>query len=456
MAVCSIVDLATVSIPLRYDSEYWRPEFLAFDKQVRTTGGLIKKYIKQIIQPSEFLREYDTSPGNPEFWRSQNIKRGYIDRSTAAFIDSSIFGSIPNAQVKEGDVLIVRTGVNAGDAATVPQGIERVAVSSHTLRIVPNDISTGYALGMFFASDLGRSILHRVISGSSRKQITKEMIESLMVPDFSLIANELVERTRQYYQVQNQAIALYTEAEALLLRELHLGIVALPTAKTYTASFSEVMASERMDAEYYQPRYYALLSLLQKTGAAGRLGNYLRSPVKRGVQPSYVEGGELPVIKSQHIGARSIVLDDPDSRTSYEFGEIPKNRRALVGYEDVLLNSTGMNTIGRCQPLLQKTNALADGHVAILRCGAALDPVYLSTFLNSTAGYMQTERAWTGSSGQIELRPELVEDYTIWLAPMELQRTIRDMIESAHQLRESATGLLAAAQKRVEEFIQRA
>lgn len=59
MAVWSIVDFATVSITLRYDAEYWRPEFLDFDRKVHTTGGKIKDYISQVIQPSEFLREYD-------------------------------------------------------------------------------------------------------------------------------------------------------------------------------------------------------------------------------------------------------------------------------------------------------------------------------------------------------------------------------------------------------------
>ena len=459
MAVWSIVDYKEVQQTLRYDAEYYRPEYreniIALREITSCPVVPLKDRLLSIGGGATPLGAQYPPTGIP-FLRSQNIMPGYLDLSDVEYIEAEIHTKQLNrSQLQPGDVLMTITGFTYGKATYVPDDLGPANINQHSVRMAfTADLLPEY-VATFLNCRYGKLQSDKLVTGITRPALNYVDIKSMLIPVLPLSQqHEVRDLAKQAEAARKESGALYAEAEALLLRELRLGSVALPTAKTYTASFTEVMAAERMDAEYYQPRYYALLALLQKTGAAGRLGNYLRSPVKRGVQPSYEAGGELPVIKSQHIGVRSIVLDDPDSRASAEFGQAPKNRRALVGYGDVLLNSTGVSTIGRCQPLLQNVTALADGHVAILRCGPALDPVYLSAFLNSPAGYMQTERAWTGSSGQIELRPDLVEEYTVWVAPMELQRTIRDMIETAQQLRESASGYLGAAQRRVEEFIQ--
>jgi restriction endonuclease S subunit len=110
----------------------------------------------------------------------------------------------------------------------------------------------------------------------------------------------------------------------------------------------------------------------------------------------------------------------------------------MVKQGDVPLNSTGMITIGRSQCPLEEVSAVVDNHMAIIRPTAELDPVYLACFLNSLPGQMQTERRWTGSSGQIELRPDLVADYRIWKAPIEVQRKICGHIEQSHAVRREA------------------
>lgn len=68
-------------------------------------------------------------------------------------------------------------------------------------------------------------------------------------------------------------------------------------------------------------------------------------------------------------------------------------------------------------------------------------------------GQMQTERSWTGSSGQIELRSELIENYTVWKPDDAFQRRTHELIEGAHVAREEARRLLEEAKRRVEEMV---
>ena len=67
----------------------------------------------------------------------------------------------------------------------------------------------------------------------------------------------------------------------------------------------------------------------------------------------------------------------------------PKEERDVLFIGDTLLNGTGRGTPGRAVPYLIDEPAVPDNHVAILRSDD-LEPVYLSLYLNSSAGQMQT------------------------------------------------------------------
>ncbi len=104
--------------------------------------------------------------------------------------------------------------------------------------------------------------------------------------------------------------------------------------------------------------------------------------------------------------------------------------------------------------VLDNLAAVVDGHISIIRPKPGLDPVYLSVFLNAMPGQLQTERGWTGSSGQIELRTDVISDFVIWKAPDLLQREIRRLIEQSRQARQDAQRLLVEAKAEVERLIE--
>ena len=74
----------------------------------------------------------------------------------------------------------------------------------------------------------------------------------------------------------------------------------------------------------------------------------------------------------------------------------------------MLINGTGVGTIGRSAPYLHNENALPDNHVTILRT-KNLNPIFLSVYLNSIAGKYQVDKYFKGSSGQIELYPKDID-----------------------------------------------
>lgn len=168
---------------------------------------------------------------------------------------------------------------------------------------------------------------------------------------------------------------------------------------TFEVEFSRLTLDQRFDADRFDPKYDEFFRRLHKAGSVVRLGDKLREKPRRGVQPIYDANGDILVINSQQVHADKIDLESC-SRTTHDLVALKRNKGRIKKY-DVLLNSTGYITIGRCQAWLEDVEAIVDSHVTVLRPNDEIDPVYLAAFLNSRLGYLQTERAWTGSSGQI-------------------------------------------------------
>jgi type I restriction enzyme, S subunit len=118
------------------------------------------------------------------------------------------------------------------------------------------------------------------------------------------------------------------------------------------------------------------------------------------------------------------------------------------------MNGTGVGTIGRVAPYLHTSPAIPDNHVTILRPKPGLDAVYLSVFLNSMAGRWQVEERLRGSSGQIELYPTDIAQFTVWIAPAPVQKEIRRAVEKSFEQKQRATQLLDAAKRAVEIAIE--
>jgi type I restriction enzyme, S subunit len=209
-------------------------------------------------------------------------------------------------------------------------------------------------------------------------------------------------------------------------------------------------ARGRLDAEHFQPKYDELLERLS-TGDQAKLLGVLASVIRRGRQPRYVPDGDILVINSKHVGHQLINVDEAE-RTDATFWKA--NAPARVQPGDVVLNSTGLGSIGRANCVFHSDKTVVDNHVTIIRVDPEeVDPPYLAVFLNSRLGQMQTERWLSGSSGQIELYPSNIEQFMIRLPSIDRQREIGDHVRSAYEARKKMMDLMGEAQQQTEGLI---
>lgn len=309
----------------------------------------------------------------------------------------------------------------------------------------------------YLNSTFGQDHIQRYATGMVQQGLSLQRVREIPMPMLSLVFQDQVRKVvRSAIETRTKHKTEMYLAEELLLETLGLADWNPPDPMAYTTRASAAFAAGRIDAEHFRPKFAALVEKMMLHGKVVRLGDYLRF-CERGRQPNYADEG-LPVVNSRHVRGGVVELDSQNRFANEDASQLrlDQEERATIKQGDVLMNGTGVGTMGRCAAYLYEDKALPDNHITILRptVDADLDPVFLATQLNSVVGQMQVEQYFKGSSGQIELYPTEIREFRIWLAPQLIQRNVRKHIEFGHRAYELAQATLDRAKRGVEIAIE--
>lgn len=128
--------------------------------------------------------------------------------------------------------------------------------------------------------------------------------------------------------------------------------------------------------------------------------------LRRGISPKYIEEGGVLVINQKCI--RNHTIDFSLARRNDSSKRKVDGREIVIG--DVLVNSTGVGTLGRLAPIrfLNETT-VADSHVTVVRANTTkISKSFLAGLMLTNEAYIEASGA--GSTGQTELRKQVLED----------------------------------------------
>ncbi len=259
----------------------------------------------------------------------------------------------------------------------------------------------------------------------------------------------LADNIKDSINLLKQSKSFYIQAEQMVLDEIGWDKFNLSQPKWWTTQFSKTCDVHRFDAEHFQPKYDKLLEHLKKTGKAKLFGE-IAFYIKRGLQPEYVENGEIIVVNSQHLG-RYLLNIQATERTDRNFWK--KNKKAHLQKNDVLLYSTGAY-VGRTNAWIEDKEGIASNHVTIIRPNSFCESLYLAVFLNSPFGLLQTDK-WACGSGQREIYPDNIERFLIYLPDEKFQQKIADLVQQSYTTHQKAKSLLEEAKTKVEEIVEK-
>lgn len=153
----------------------------------------------------------------------------------------------------------------------------------------------------------------------------------------------------------------------------------------------------------------------------------LTKSITRGITPSYTEENGVKVInqrcvRNNLINLKEARLTDPNEKKI--------NDKKILHKGDILINSTGVGTVGRSAQLKDMTEKLTvDSHVTIVRPNDEVNAEYLG--YNIQMLEKEIENLAEGSTGQIELsRERLGNEIIIMYTSLDNQEKIVKILKS--------------------------
>jgi len=149
------------------------------------------------------------------FIRATNIKKGRITRKDLVFISEEEAKKIEKCQIKTGDLIIVRSGANTGDATTIPIEFNG-AYAAYDL-IVTLNYSSAIFFNELINSNYGRTKIKPLTRRSGQPHLNSDQVKSLKFyyPPLALQTQfaQIVEKTEviktQYQQSLQELENLY-------------------------------------------------------------------------------------------------------------------------------------------------------------------------------------------------------------------------------------------------------
>lgn len=324
--------------------------------------------------------------------------------------------------------------------------------ASYLVRFVPDEkIILPEYLTTFLNTSYGvLDIRRRSRRSINQTNVNPEEVKAIRIPKLSLSIQTIIKLCFDLsINMLQSSEKAYKDSKNLMSSKLQIKGFSPQKQTTNIKSFKESFSKTgRLDAEFYQTKFDDLDKRLEMHNQLFRLGEKLTYN-QRGSQPDYTGTDEgLPVINSKHVQRGEVLLTDN------RYAEYPdKKNPVIIQKGDVLINGTGVGTIGRAAPYLYDFPALPDNHVTVLRTNA-MTPTCLALYLNSIAGQLQVEKYFKGSSGQIELYPADIDSFWCPVIDPEIQKQIDDLAQESIAMKAESERLLEAAKRAVEIAIE--
>ena len=448
MAVWSEINLTDINQYSRIDGDFYQPEYLEYRKKLNGHKNL-SHFISEIIHPGEFKRIYSES--GVAVLRAQNIRPMRIDAdSNSVFIPRRVADNLSRNKIKNGDVLITRTGANFGQTALYIEENSEAIVTSHTFILKTNENINSAYLALYLNTKYGRKLLDQGMYGSSQPEIAPKFIKIIPIPVFSKeIENKISEDVVLAYKLRKQSQSLYQQATTLLDKELGLDKIIFEKPKSYIANFSEVVNSNRADADFYQFKFKQLeehISNLQATTLASICS------FQKGYEVGtklYTEEGPI-FIRVSNLTINGFTFGKADKYISNNTYNIFKAHKPNIG--DILLTKDG--TIGTCYVVDEEVEGIVSSGIMNLTLNdTSIPKEYLALVINSQICQMQADRDCSGAL-ITHWKPEQIRKMKIPILSSETMEHLAGLITRSKAARKESKQLLEQAKNRVEELIE--
>ena len=386
-----------------------------------------------------------------KIYRMNEIGNMLCDRNISKYAELN-GNQIATFKLKDRDVLFNRTNSKEFVGRT---GIfkkfsdENIVFASYLVRINPNpEIVTPEYLTAFLNTKYGIiDIRRRARHSVNQSNVNLEEAKRIEIP---LLCNQLQGKITlsfdKAFDLLQASESAFHQAQILLLAELGLSDWQPKQQLTFVKNFSDTKSAERIDADYFQPKYDEIINAIKNySGGWDTLGNQ-----------GHVEdtnfnpdaGTEYKYIELANIGSDGEITD-----CMVEQGEdLPTRARRKVAIGDVIVSSIE-GSLGSIALITEEyDNALCSTGFHVVQSDV-LNSETLLVLLKSSIGQLQLKK---GCSGTIltAVNKEELNKIAVPKIRTEKQTEIQQKIIESFSLRDQAKHLLEHAKSAVEVAIE--
>lgn len=442
MAVWNIVNRTDFRSHANIMAEHYQLERIRAEEYLKSISTYrikdLYKEVIQIISPSKLedsWNVYDLTDGISNFLTTEPH---YTKSSSAKKV------------AVENDFVISRLRSYLKEMAVVPNCNYKMAFSTEYLVYRSKQSITASLLLPFSLSSYVQSILKWAQMGNEHPRFSSETFGDIFIPNCILAhSNEISAYIAEAIEGQKQSQALYHQAETLLAKELQLDQLKLPNKKWYTANYCEVNKERRINAEYFSPDVYCILSqdFLKEAVTINDVFEIIR-----GYTPKCYYRSGVPVVKTKNVRTPNV---DKKRISDYADSQEPLTQ---TKENDLILAAMGVGSLGRMSYVTDKeTNCAIDGTLRILRKkDLSLNDIEIPTmlFLSTEVGQKLIYRGISGTTGIISLPDDYLGRIPIPVFEKSVRRKVTELVLNSIIAKNQSEQLLAQAKHRVEELIE--
>jgi type I restriction enzyme S subunit len=399
MTLATIAWNADVDATVRFDSEHYKPELAHNLKRMQQVGG---GELGRLLDPKLGITGGSTPLGanyqtdGVRFIRTQNYGLNGIALEQCVFISDDHDRANTRSRLNAGDVLLSITGVYFGASAVVTPACLPANISQHSVRIrfAEDAVIDPYYLATFFNSPSGHLETLRQSVGFTRPALDYGAIRDIFVPQPSKQVQDAIghkvraaERLRATAETAKQAI-----------RSSFPGFVLQTRPLSGQWLSDEVVDTERLEAQYYQPHFLEMMKVIDAIPGKIVTLNKLVSSMRHGASVTGADaiGGRVRFIRGTEISPNRISTDDVVLLDDAAITELASSHFVKSG--DLLVTRSG--TVGMCAVAREREIGVAFGSFVIavqIESDEGVSPEYVAAFLNSPLGQGQFRREENGA-----------------------------------------------------------
>ena len=443
---------AKTTSDFRLDAEYYRAEILNRINMLKhQNNDVLDNLVDFVVGPfgSTVTVDNYVKQSNYRYIRNKDINDFRINNHEPALLSKEMWSTLPQFHIQENDLLMTVVGT-LGKVAIAREGDVESIFSCKSTILRTRRINPFFLLS-YLNSETGKLFSLRGKRGAIQEGLNLIDLKEIQVfvpsNDFQSMIENMI---KESFVTIKKSEEKYKQAQDLLLSELDLINWQPKHQLTFVKNYSDTDRYERIDAEYFQPKYDEITNAIKGyAGGWDTLGNLvtIAKCVEVGSDEYLNEG--IPFVRVSNLSPFEITEKKYISDKLY--AEM-KQHQPTKG--EILFTKDGTPGIA-CHLNDEPKKMIPSG--GILRLKNKTDKVnneYLTLVLNSILIKEQVNRD-VGGSIILHWRPDQVKETVIPIPPEQIQTKIQQKITESLAMRKQSKHLLECAKRAVEIAIEK-